>query len=693
MSLPNPNFVPLFPLQEQLWDKDLNVPLSAGYILFFQDAARTIPKDVFVQTQAPGPIYSYTDIGSQVTLSSIGTTQYLGTDSIIFLNPYDAFGLPQLYFIQVFSSTNVFQFDRSGWPPLGVSSGSLASGFVQSNNIISNPQFAEVLFDPAAGLTSNVTGTVTTAVAPDWNIITTGTGTVTINQIAITDDLAPGEPAYALDITSASVDSLILSQRITNSPRILENNFASGTFISEAIAPTSSTFITMNYVPSVGSIVPITTGIATSGSFSIAAATTNAVIPQTNTNPPGDTGYVDIQIVIQPGTHIQISCIQLVSVLNALTVASYVQESVPRQIDHLFHYYKPQLEYKPIPSYLVGWDFAFNPSQFFANGVTGVGATGANKSAYVWDNTIIFQTVNNVVSTARNTASKSLNVTVSSNSSFAIIQYLELIPAREILIQRNAIQIQANVLVGTLKGTVSLWWTADATLPDIKTPNFNSLVSSITAGVPTCNNGTWVKVNNSNATNSIPSFTLIGPTQQFNFNGFFDTANGINNAKYMAIVIAFDTMLTTQTMTIDYCSLVGGDIATRPAPQTLDEVARESQFYYRKSFLQNTTPATNVGINTAESLGLQSVAAGSTSSGPFIRFNDPMLTTPIVTLYNPAAANNLIRNETTSVDYSTSTVVGATSLGFYCQGTSDGGSALGNLIGVHWTADARLGTF
>jgi len=62
---------------------------------------------------------------------------------------------------------------------------------------------------------------------------------------------------------------------------------------------------------------------------------------------------------------------------------------VPRQIDHLFHYYKPLLAYKPIPSALIGWDFPTNPAQF---GVTGsTGAIGANKSAYAWDQTILFQ--------------------------------------------------------------------------------------------------------------------------------------------------------------------------------------------------------------------------------------------------------------------------------------------------------------
>ena len=376
------------------------MPLAAGYILFFEDEARTVPKNAFVQTQTPGPTYSYTNIGSTVTLSSIGTTQYLGTDRIIFLYPFDANGLPELYYIQVFSSTNIEQFTRSGWPPSSNAPGSSSAGFTQSGNIISNPQFAQVLFNNSpSGVVINVTGSMTTAIAPDWNIITTGAGTVTVTQIAITDDLAPGEPAYALDITSASINTLILSQRITNSPRILENNFASGTFIVEAISPTVSTPVTMNYVPSLGALVPIVVGNATAGAFTAVAGTTNAVIPQTNTNPPGSTGYVDIQFVLEVGAHIQISCVQLVSVVNSATIAAYIQESVPRQIDHLFHYYKPKLEFKPIPSELVGWDFPLNPAQLGASG--GPFTNGlVNNSFYSWDQTILFQSIDGSLSYA-----------------------------------------------------------------------------------------------------------------------------------------------------------------------------------------------------------------------------------------------------------------------------------------------------
>lgn len=641
MPLPNPNYVAMFPLQEQIWDKDLNVPLAAGYILFFEDEARTVPKDVFVQTQTPGPTYSYTNIGSQVTLSSIGTTQYLGTDTIIFLFPFDAMQETQLYYIEVYSSTDVLQFTRSAWPP-GAASGSGSAGFTQSQNIVSNPQFSEVLFNTSLGVTISVSGTMTTPIAPDWDIITTGTGTVTLNQIALTDALAPGSPAYALDITSASINSLILNQRITNSPRILENTFASGTFIVEARSPTVSTPITMNYVPSLGAIVPIVVGNASAGGFTVVAGTTDVVIPQTNTNAPGSTGYVDIQLVLAVGAHIRLSCVQLVSVATAATIADYVQESVPRQIDHLFHYYNPQLQFKPIPSWLVGWDFPLNPAQF---GATVASATvGNGKSRYIWDQTIVYTTVDNAVSYSRDPNTNGLKIATSSASSFAIIQYLTASQAREILFNTSSVQMR-GATSSTLNGTVSLWWTDDASLPDLTAGNNYSLVSSITAGVPTVggggNYGNWTQVTRSVGKNA--PFTFTATELDYSFNSFDFDEDGQTTATFFAIVVTFDTMADTDILILDYISLVSGDIATRPAPQQPDEVLRECQYYYEKSWEPSTALCPGNSINSM--VFYQGSSDGGSTSTMFQEIfswnykQTKISILPVITLYSAGNAN------------------------------------------------------
>jgi hypothetical protein len=214
---------------------------------------------------------------------------------------------------------------------------------------------------------------------------------------------------------------------------------------------------------------------------------------------------------------------------------------------------------------------------------------------------------------ARNSANRGLNVTVSSNSSFALIQYLPMEDARELLSGRSAIQLKGEVSAGTLAGTVSLWWT-NSTLPDIKSPNFNSLVSAITAGVPTAGNGSWVQVNNDFASAPSIPFSLTTNASVNDFIGFRDTSTGASDATFLAIVICFNTMLSTQTLTMEYCSLVAGDIPTRPAPQTPDEVLRECEYYYEKSYETNITPGTNSTSGEQFEAQLNNPVTGSTAN-------------------------------------------------------------------------------
>lgn len=342
MAFPPANYVACFPLQAYFVDKDTGAPLSGGYIQFFSDNAFTIPKDVFVQPQQPNSVYTYTNIGSTVSLSSVGTTQYLGTDSIIFLYPFDADGNEQLYYIQVFSAVGVLQFTRMDWPPNTSANFTPAAGtFAGSQNVVSNPQFCEVVFPPAPA--SAYTYTVATAstinIAPDWDVICPSSGSLVVTQIAVTDANAPGLPAFALEISSSSFSGpIVLSQKITMSPRLLEDGFISGSFIAQTNAGSPAT-LTMQFVPSNPSLPPfeIRTGVATMGGFALLHNTIASPTGGEINTDDGITGYVQVQIVIPSGADVTISCVQLVSVEGLTDVPNYIQESTPRQIDHLYH--------------------------------------------------------------------------------------------------------------------------------------------------------------------------------------------------------------------------------------------------------------------------------------------------------------------------------------------------------------------
>jgi hypothetical protein len=61
----------------------------------------------------------------------------------------------------------------------------------------------------------------------------------------------------------------------------------------------------------------------------------------------------------------------------------------------------------------------------------------------------------------------------------------------------------------------------------------------------------------------------------------------------MAIVVAFDTLTAALvSLTLDYISLVPGLIPTRPAPQTPDQVLRECQYYFERSYAPNVATGT-----------------------------------------------------------------------------------------------------
>lgn len=161
MAAPNSTYVAMFPLQEQIWDSLLNIPLAAGVVKFFQDSARTVAKDVYAQTGSPGS-YVYTSIGSELTLSSIGTfvNPNDGTNIIPFLWPFhgDPASPPsplvaESYFIQVFSAEDIDtpQFTVQDWPPNSGSSASLSG--ITTVNVQTFLTPGSTAYTPTPGMT------------------------------------------------------------------------------------------------------------------------------------------------------------------------------------------------------------------------------------------------------------------------------------------------------------------------------------------------------------------------------------------------------------------------------------------------------------------------------------------------------------------------------------------------------------
>jgi hypothetical protein len=123
----------------------------------------------------------------------------------------------------------------------------------------------------------------------------------------------------------------------------------------------------------------------------------------------------------------------------------------------------------------------------------------------------------------------------------------------------------------------------------------------------------------------------------------------------------------------------------RPRPEV--EMACEQMF--QKSFLYATAPVQNAGVLTGEFLFIAG-KAGATAQMAQVIFPVPMRVAPTIALYNPAATNAQVRDETAAADCSASSAVNITEKGFTIQTTGAAGTAVGNRLGVHWAATTEF---
>lgn len=149
-----------------------------------------------------------------------------------------------------------------------------------------------------------------------------------------------------------------------------------------------------------------------------------------------------------------------------------------------------------------------------------------------------------------------------------------------------------------------------------------------------------------------------------------------------------------QTIATGLCLLPGTEVpSSARAPFLMRPFDRELQLclrYYAKSFAYATAPAQGVGNATGE-FAWPSIVAGAVSGrAPTVPFNVRMRAAPTGIIYNPNAANAQVRDENALADCSGSNVANATETLLRFNYTGNAATAVGNIIGAHWTADARL---
>lgn len=746
MATPNPLYFACFPLQEYFVNKDTGFPLAGGYVEFFSDPAFTVPKDVFQQSLVGGTTYTYTNLGSVLVLSSVGTfVDNNGDDIIPFLYPYDAQGDIELYFVRVWSGNpsvqgSVLQFTRQGWPPNLIQSTSPSDIFESSLNLFTNPQFSIVNFNNTSGQTYyeiTVAGAGNFEFAPGWSIYYAGAGSLKIGQYPLSADW-PTNPSYYIEVISdPTVTPITLRQRLDKSPRVFENNYLSVAMLAACVNNIAEV-LTINYVVNGGTAKQVLSGtVPNNSTFGLLAGVSNApvLIDVTNNTAP-DTGYVEMQVSVPSGRTMRYTSMFGCTVQNATSLVSGSQSTNAQQTNGMFWYYKPQLEYKPIPSYTLGWDFAMNPFQAQGTANVTYNPTSPGKSAYVADQALLFQSTVNTT-TVSQVDNRAIKLAVATNpSSLALVQYLGAREAQELLNNPVCSQLRAKVSTGTLKGQIRLYYTVDATLPVMADYSAASpvggytLVSAVdnTTGAPTVggggNYGTWIEVTRD--TLGAANFTLSSTMSEYGFAGWNESAvAGINNAKYFAIVVSFAQVPVSSNIEIEHISLQKGYIPTAPAAMSFGETLTALQYYYEKSMPLSVLPSasTDAGALIQQLSGqmIYTEFFGGNNNSHLVLNNSSFgfryvvnknSNSPIVTIYNNAGtANNvfatgynqgaLILSANVAIGTWTQNGLSSTGVNYIAPnlgplysvtyGASPPNATINGYLKYHYTADARLG--
>jgi hypothetical protein len=722
-------------LEQYFVDKDSGLPLANGTLTFFRDDAPNTSKEVFQLSGSPGN-YSYTSMGSIITLSSVGTVQNSGGDNVvIYYYPYRTNDQGELvldlYYVICRNSDGIEQFTRQAWPNI-TSANDPTQDDTSLQNQISNPTFTNVFINqpPTVGgtLTTIYTATAASsevfAFAPDWDFVISGTGTVTVSRVAISgNDNVVTSPPYVIDVAvSSGITVCYLRQRFNYNSGLWASTsghdlFLAGSFVARNEGGGTSGIQMLYEESSGGSQVTIVDGIFSTNYALITGATENAIPASTNTD-LGKNGYVDILLSFAPLTNVRVTSIQVVPTTGtSINIVPFDTNSSNREEALQGDYYLPRLIQKRIDSYLVGWDFPISPFQFAASG--NIAAT----AAYITDQTIALRGATGNVAWAQSAMTGGLEFTTAgTNDAFYILQYLNASKVREMIgtkLSVNVFGYKTSVGDAVTMRVYLYRGSAAATFPTLPT----SIGTLAADGTFTLTAANWTLIARSGLDTAKATLNVLASNDEIN-DGNYDygfsqweitDATELGDTDRFAMVVTFQYADASTVITINSISLVPGDLPCRPALKTRDQSIQECQFYYEKSYNQGVFAGAVTAIGCMNNVMFVTTGGGFVDSKawPFgFRFNTIKRTNPLLHLYPieaPIALNEVtITNRTNGLSRGSANVLDT----FWEPVTGEKGVsaivvATGNLLSVsdggsvtsptaeiryHYVADARLGS-
>lgn len=643
-------------LEQYFVDKDSGLPLANGTLTFYRDSARNVPKEVFQLSGSP-PNYGYTSMGAQITLSAVGTVQNAGGDNeVIYYYPYDSEGNLDLYYVVCRDEDGIEQFTREAWPNVTSANDPTRDQFPVQNQI-SNSTFTNVFINEGRTTTYTVSAATNQVFefAPNWDFVISGTGTVVVERIAVTgNENVPTSPPYVIDITvSLGITACYLRQRFSYNSGLWASTDNRPLFLSGNIVARNegvgTTGMQMLYAESSGGSPIVIVDATFQGTYQLLSGATENAIPLSTNTDSGADGYVDIYLSFIAGTQIRFGGIQVVPVAsNSTDLVSYDVDSSNRNEAYQGDYYLPRAAAKRIRSFLVGWDFPLNPYQFGSSGNI------ATSAGYIIDQTIALRGSTGNVAWTFDPVSYGLQFTTAgTNDAFYIMQYLSLDQVKDMVGSRLAVNVFGYKTAAGDDVTMRIYLfrgSSSASFPTLPT-SIGTLASN---GVFTLSAANWTEIPRSGLDTPQTTLSEVAVNSEINndsndygFSGWEITdSTQLGDTDKFAIVVTFAYADASTVITVNSVSVVPGDLPCRPAIQTFDDVIRECQYYYEKSYDINvvegtvSSPGTRIESSALyESGGNQGYYLKSFT----VVFNTKKRTAPVIRFYNPSAttANRL----------------------------------------------------
>ena len=707
-------------------DKDSGLPLANGVLRCYRDVARSELKSIYQLTGSPGSYSLTTELPNPLTLSSIGTVQNAaGDNEIIYWFPYytqaDGDVILDLYYIEVYDEDGVLQFTREAWPNVTEETDPTQDAFPVQNQI-SNSQFTKILINDGIDTTLTVSGAASEEfpIAPNWLLIISGTGTVTVSRNTLTgNDAIVTSPPYSIEIeTTSGITACYLTQRFSTNSGLWASSedqsvFLSGCFVAKFVSGATVT-LEMFYDESTGLVTPVSLVTAPlTADYALYKGSSDEIIPESNNTDSGIDGYIDIYVAIPPSAHVAITSLQVVPIQSDLFTdqVNYDLNSSNREMAYMGDYFIPNLVDRNTKSILTGWDFPLNPGQF------GTSGNVTTTAGYILDQTIACTTGANIAF-AKSSLTGGLQLTTSDTTQGCyILQYLDAPQAQKIIGTKLSVNVNAYIdAIPAVTMRVYLFrGSSAASFPTLAT----TIGTVATTGVFTLSAANWTEIPRSNLDTATASLnvlttnaTLNETTLDYAFSGWEITdSTQIGDTDKFAIVVSFGYTTGTPVITVNSVSVIPGEIPARPAIQSADDVLRECQYYYENSYDLGTAVGTVVSGISNETEWYIGASDTHAIAGAFtVHYKQSKRLAPTFTFYSTSTGtsdkifcrlyhNNAVANSNDQTPSSFWTITSKTAYTSAIQNsTSDlaiNAGVITNIvtanINYHYVADSRLG--